>query len=499
MAQALVSRLQRIKIFEPPIATWGIIAALLLLSAAVGARSFQFYGPYGLEIPRWALGLFGLLGMVGAGAFAIRNMEISLALLVFASATVDLPISTGTSSAVNLTILMVMGLTGLWVLRMLLYQKRISLVPTSLNWPILGFVGVAILSWFASYVILDWRANLPGNAIKVQAGQFMMFALSAAAFLLIANHRIDEPMIKRWTWVIIILGALAILSEILFIWPPPLPAVQGAMKMWPFVLLVAHLLFNPAVQGLKWHLIGWPILGMWAYWWLAFPWIFDFKGGWAPAFLAIGFLFVIRWPKLSIISGAVVLLVIFGSGMADEIIAQEAASGTGYRPLIWKDVVNLTSTSWLFGLGPVNYMYSWTVLGVDSLSYQYYIAGNPGELARLGLNMRVPSHNMYVDIFAQVGLLGLGLFLIFSARALYLAWRLARRFKPGFLQAHAYGVLCGFASLLIGSFSFADWLLPFVYNITISGFRHSVYTWILLGTLVAIDYSLKDEENEESS
>lgn len=54
--------------------------------------------------------------------------------------------------------------------------------------------------------------------------------------------------------------------------------------------------------------------------------------------------------------------------------------------------------------------------------------------------------------------------------------RVYRRLPPGFLRAYVVGVLVSFLAMLIGSFVFADWLIPFAYNITITGFRHSVYS-----------------------
>ena len=31
-----------------------------------------------------------------------------------------------------------------------------------------------------------------------------------------------------------------------------------------------------------------------------------------------------------------------------------------------------------------------------------------------------------------------------------------------------------------------DWVLPFAYNQTIAGYKYTVYSWIFLGTLIAL-------------
>ena len=102
-----------------------------------------------------------------------------------------------------------------------------------------------------------------------------------------------------------------------------------------------------------------------------------------------------------------------------------------------------------------------------------------------------------MDIFAQTGLIGLGLFTWGIVAALRIVYRAAKRFKPGFEQAFAYSVLCGFISLCFNSFIIAEFLMPFVYNLTITGFRHSVYSWLLLGAVIALDYSTKGDQKNE--
>jgi magnesium-transporting ATPase (P-type) len=93
---------------------------------------------------------------------------------------------------------------------------------------------------------------------------------------------------------------------------------------------------------------------------------------------------------------------------------------------------------------------------------------------------------MFADVFAQTGILGL-FFLVWAlVAALWFGWHARRRQLSGFGRAYLYGVLCGFASLTVASFFFAEWLLPYVYNLGLAGFRQSVYAWLLLGTLVGL-------------
>ena len=106
---------------------------------------------------------------------------------------------------------------------------------------------------------------------------------------------------------------------------------------------------------------------------------------------------------------------------------------------------------------------------------------------------------MFVDIYAQTGLLGLGLFLWGMLAAMWLVFKVSRRFPPGFMRAYTAAVLCGFIAMLVGSFLFAEWLLPFVYNLTITGFSHSVYSWILLGSVLGIYFKQKETPSDAGS
>jgi hypothetical protein len=88
-------------------------------------------------------------------------------------------------------------------------------------------------------------------------------------------------------------------------------------------------------------------------------------------------------------------------------------------------------------------------------------------------------------------LLGLVCFIWFAWEAWRLGWRLRARVPDGFAQAYVYGALGGLAGTLAAGM-LADWVLPFVYNIGLAGFRASVLGWLFLGGLVALEQMYKD-------
>ena len=472
-----------------------IITSVIVISALVGVPIIRSMRSDSSMIPTWLLLFMGALGAGFIALLALRNMTVALTLLVATSSLITVSISTGTNSPVNLTILMVVFLLGVWVLRMVVIERKIKFVPSPMNGPMILFLIAICISWFASYILGDWGAAIPSNAFQVQAGQFAMFALSFAAFFLVGNHRLSKDTLVKWNWIIIILGILAIGSDILRVYPNPLPGVKGAMQMWPFVLIFGQLLFNPNLKR-NYRIFGWLALIMWGYWAFLTPTVYT-KGLWVPAFIAMGLLLAIRKFGFTILLGMLSLIALLSSGYLRNLIVGELATGSSFRPLIWQDIINMTSHNPLLGLGPANYFYYWRILGNKSLT-ALSIYQARGDL--LGFQkIAISSHNLFVDVYAQTGIIGLVFFVLVILLAVRFGWHLVQKLSPGFYQAHVYGVVAGFIAMALGSFWFADWLIPFVYNITINGFRHSVYTWLLLGTLVSINYfNLKDFDHGKS-
>jgi O-antigen ligase len=142
--------------------------------------------------------------------------------------------------------------------------------------------------------------------------------------------------------------------------------------------------------------------------------------------------------------------------------------------IIWQEIVKVNP---LLGLGPANY-YFYTPL--------YPI---------LGYSVQFNSHNNYIDIVAQIGLLGLLCFIWFAVEEGLLGLRLRNKTMDGFSQAYVIGVLGGLAGTLIAGM-FGDWIIPFIYNVGVRGFRTSVIAWMFLGGLVVIEqiYSKKNQD-----
>jgi O-antigen ligase len=97
------------------------------------------------------------------------------------------------------------------------------------------------------------------------------------------------------------------------------------------------------------------------------------------------------------------------------------------------------------------------------------------------------SHSQYIDLIAQVGILGLFCFLWIFFEVLKLSWKLIKnKHIDGFAGAYTYGVLAGTTATLVAAF-LGDWVLPFVYNVGLTGFRASILPWLFVGGMIAIE------------
>src|SRR3990172_12789183 len=163
-----------------------------------------------------------------------------------------------------------------------------------------------------------------------------------------------------------------------------------------------------------------------------------------------------------------ILGAIFASEVIDALLINEEYSAVT-QVEEWKIIIGMVmERSPLLGFGPANYRFYTT------------------EYPILGWNVLFNSHNQYIDLLAQTGLLGTAAFLWYSISTGALLWRLRgyQRFS-GFLRALSYSLFGGLIGTL-ASGMLADWFFPFVYNITLAGMRDAIPGWIFLGAVLSL-------------
>lgn len=431
--------------------TVAIPALVLLLAVGLGWRGGR---------SSLLLALLPLLLL--AGLAAARRPGLMLTVWLLAALTLRFELGTGTQTTLNLAVLGAAGLFGLYLLRSFV-TRRWSWQRTPADAPLLLLVLAALFSLLAGF--LPWNAFAGRASLAAQLGGWAVFALSAATFWL-AAQQLDETWLRRALTGFLALGGVYLLGRALGMGALVrvlAPGADGSLWwVWLAALSGGLLLFFRRLS--TWTRVGLLLLLLLDVWvgWQNRSW----ASGWLPVWVTLAVLIWLRKPWLGFVltlavAGGVWLL---APGLLTELFAADAYS-LDTRRLAWQILVPAVwNTNALLGWGPSNYYFYTPVYPILG----YYVSFN--------------SHNQYVDLFAQVGLLGVGLFgWAVTALAVW-ALRLRRQVQTSFGQAYLAAALAGLAGMLVAGM-LGDWLLPFVYNIGLRGMRASLLGWFFLGGL----------------
>ncbi len=440
-----------------------VVGGVLVLSAAIAIA----------VPPRFLLAIPALvLGLAVVALFLYRPPLGLLAIIASAPIPYDGP------SHFNVTMVAVAGLVGLWVVGMILRQGEIRLVPSATMRPLFTLVVVACLAFGVGQ--LPWYTFARPAPMGAQLGGLSIFLLSAGAFLLTAHQGRDVRWLARMTWLFLALGTLYTAGRFI----PPLerqlarlyaaPAAGSMFWAWLVILAAAQALFNRRLS-LLWRGALAALAAAALY-----HGIFqnsDWKSGWVPPAVGVAVLVALAsWRSaLAVGLGGLTLT----PKLATRLIATDAYSYST-RLDAWRIVVEIVKVNPVLGLGPAN--------------YHWYTPLFPIR----GYAVRFNSHNQYVDLIAQTGLLGLGAFLWFFWEVGRLGWWLRHRVPEGFARAYVHASLAGVAATLVSAM-LGDWVLPFFYNVNLGGFRASVLPWLFLGGLVALEQNVREAQPAEAT
>lgn len=436
-----------------------VVLAVLALSAVAGM---------------WAspLPILALLALLST-YLLLRQPQIGLLALVIVSLNVPFELGTGTASALNGSVLLVPGLLGLWVVRSVA-RRQGPLVSPRPFLPLVLFCLVAILSFaHGSNSLLAFASTAP---LTAQLGALAGFLLAAAAFFVASQDLGEVRWLRRLTWLFLAIGAVYIAARLYPQLGYPITRTffaragytGGMFWVWLVALAFGQAVYNRSLSpSVRWGLLLLVSATLYVGFFLARDWV----SGWLPPALAAGVTLLIGKPRFgSIVAVGCVSLVLF-SGGGSTYLANTVVTANDYslmtRLEAWRIVGEMVMISPVIGLGPANYYWYAPLFPI------------------LGWNVSFNSHNNYVDIVAQTGVVGLLLFLWFLAEVGRVGLRLRNFDSGGFGQGYVYGALGGLAGTVAAGM-LADWILPFVYNIGLAGFRASVLAWLFLGGLVAL-------------
>lgn len=237
---------------------------------------------------------------------------------------------------------------------------------------------------------------------------------------------------------------------------------------WLVAATVSQALFNRELR-LRWRFLAGGI-GL-ATLYVGFVVVRAWTSGWLPAAIAM---IVILWfgiPRLGLIATIVgaILMVIQASSVSSAVMVGDNEYSLMTRVEAWRIILEIVKVNPVLGLGPANYYWYTPLFPI------------------LGYAVSFNSHNNYIDIIAQSGVLGLLCFLWFALETGRLAWRLFLRVPEGFPKSYVYMCLGGLAGTMVAAM-LGDWVLPYVYNVGIGGMRASIFAWLFLGGLAILEH-----------
>ncbi len=419
----------------------------------------------------------------------LRWPALGLPGLLLASAFVPFTIGTGTGSSINIAMIGIAGLTGLWIVDGLI-NHRFELRSSEASRPWVALIIVAGISIVAGSAFWSPWVATKDNFLFVQLAQWSIFILAACAFWLGANTVRDRRMLGLLALLVLGFGALGLAGRVL-----PGGGIIGGrllLKSPSFVVWVVGLsggfaLFAPASPlGLR---AGMAALCLGS---IAVPLAtgYDWASGWLPTLVVIGVLVALwLWDQQHRLWLAFLSVAMF-VGVMGRYIIPAVASGDRWsldtRIIAWRGLLDMMQDRWLIGLGLASYWHYWRGM-IGEMAYRDPTTG----YLHYTFDPKVNMHNNYADIFGQMGLLGVVAFL-------WLVWAIYRQALRGFNaepigpgKAYAAACIAAFSGMLFSGL-LGDWIFPFVYNIGLSGFRDASVGWLMLGGLVALEATRRE-------
>lgn len=442
---------------RPRLKRW-IVALVLFTSLLIG---FAGLGVVVLVLLAGAAGLLVLL----------RWPLIGIVLLIPTSLLVPFGIGTGTATSINATVLLLVLMLGIWALRML-GSGSLRLPSSPVVPPLLMLVGIAIFSFVAG--LQPWLPFAQNAPLRAQAGGVAIFALSVGAFLLVAHFVRDLRWLQWLTWAFLGLAALYVIARMV----PGLGAVANRLAQrgagdgslfwtWLVALAFSQAAFNRKL-AMPWRVaLGLLVTGTLG---VALLQGRDWTSGWMPPLAALLAVLLVAAPRLAVVAAIPALVIAFlrSERIRGLLLGGDNDYSLSTRLEAAEILLNIVQQSNpILGLGPANYYWYTPMFPIRGYAVQFN------------------SHNQYIDLLAQTGILGLLCFVWFAVALGWVGWRLRTRAPEGFARAYVYGALGGLAGTLVAG-GLGDWVLPFVYNIGFQGFRASVIGWLFMGGLVAV-------------
>ena len=413
-----------------------------------------------------------LMGSVVVFLVIYRNLELTAIFVFMLSMLVHAGIGTGTGTSLTFTFLTLLLWAFVWLFRKTVVAKKFDLRPSFANRPALFFMVAVVIAFFWSGAFPEARASyLFDEKATVRLMTAIVLIISPVTYILFSNLIRTERTFKILVWWLIsfglVIGLMSIVGRGGII---PIFNAKGQFATWFVALALGQLFFNTSLPNyIRFALVVG--IGAWAMITLGLG--LSWLSGWLPMVISGGLLLVIFSRKLATVAMiGFLILAAFNTSFISARFSDEQSVSGNTRSIAWARALDVVGKHFLFGAGPAGYEYYFQ-------AYGYY--DNAVGTADL-------SHNNYIDIVAQTGVVGFTLWIVMWAAQGLMIWKLFRkRIDNPFLTALKYSLVACYPAILI-SMMLGDWVTPFPYTQTLAGIDYTIWSWMLSGMAIALYY-----------
>lgn len=444
----------------------GLIALCLGLTVAT-AVLIKESGPIVGMMP--VIGILALAGFL----FIYYNLELTLLLTVIVSIMLHVGIGTGTGTPVTFTFLLLCISAAVWLFKKVAIEKSLTGRPAPIYVPgLLFMITVVIATLWSGAFVEDEISYLFMDKVNPRVMTALVMIISVITCYLFANVISSIRSMRFYVWLFIVVGVVFAILKLSGVGVPTLFNVGGQFSAWVVILAFGQFLFNDKLS-FKLRLLCISLCATWLYIiFLGVTWL----SGWLPTTVGVVTLSFLRSRKLFLLVLLVMIAIVLVKGdSASETLEAENAESGSTRVEAWDRVLDLIKDHLLFGTGAAGYHFYFTV----------YISG-----------FYQLSHNNYVDILAQTGIVGFVFYIWFWLAMGVTALRTFLSVpRTGFRYAFAATLLAAYAITIV-TMMLGDWVTPFPYTQTLAGIDYTIWHWMMAGMTVALYY---ESQNHASS
>lgn len=414
---------------------------------------------------------------LGLAVFVLcyNHLPAALTLVVVISTLLHTGIGTGTGTKISITFIVLYFLLAVWLFKTLVVKRRFDLPPSPVTLPIVLFVIVVLSSllWSSIFVEPDARPFFEEKLLP-RLMTSMVLIISPVVILMFAAQVRSTLYLRFIAWWFIAVGAVFVALRVFLDSVPPPLNDKGQLSAWVCALAVGQFLFN---RHLKWYVraVLAAVVAGWVYvtYGMGSSWV----SGWLPVFAVVGIVIALysRRLLLVVMIVAAIFVAVKWDSVQKQVNAENQTSGST-RVVAWERTFSVFDDHWLLGTGPAG--------------YAFYFAARLSGFYQF-------SHNNYVDILAQLGIIGISIFVLLWLIINFISLSNYRYMSKdgGFRQGLAASLVAMNAAALLIMW-LGDWVTPFTYTQGLDGIDYTIWPWIFAGLTLAL-YGQRHLTSEE--